>query len=166
METINQILARELGREQAHIDNVIKLLDEGNTIPFIARYRKELHGAMDDTALRMLAERLEYLRSLAERRETVKNSIAEQGKMTEELAAAIDGAQTLAALEDIYRPYKPKRRTRATVAREKGLGSLAEEIFSQRAVLPGGLRGRGEGRGDCGGRARRRVGHYRRDHLR
>ena len=136
METINQILARELGREQAHIDNVIKLLDEGNTIPFIARYRKELHGAMDDTALRMLAERLEYLRSLAERRETVKNSIAEQGKMTEELAAAIDGAQTLAALEDIYRPYKPKRRTRATVAREKGLGPLAEEIFSQRAVLP------------------------------
>ena len=136
METINQILARELGREQTHIDNVIKLLDEGNTIPFIARYRKELHGAMDDTALRTLAERLEYLRSLAERRETVKNSIAEQGKMTEELAAAIDGAQTLAALEDIYRPYKPKRRTRATVAREKGLGPLAEEIFSQRADLP------------------------------
>ncbi len=136
METINQILARELGREQTHIDNVIKLLDEGNTIPFIARYRKELHGAMDDTALRMLAERLEYLRSLAERRETVKNSIAEQGKMTEELAAAIDGAQTLAALEDIYRPYKPKRRTRATVAREKGLWPLAEEIFSQRAGLP------------------------------
>ena len=136
METINQILARELDREQTHIDNVIKLLDEGNTIPFIARYRKELHGAMDDTALRTLAERLEYLRSLAERRETVKNSIAEQGKMTDELAAAIDGAQTLAALEDIYRPYKPKRRTRATVAREKGLGPLAEEIFSQRADLP------------------------------
>ena len=136
METINQILARELGREQTHIDNVIKLLDEGNTIPFIARYRKELHGAMDDTALRTLAERLEYLRSLAERRETVKNSIAEQGRMTDELAAAIDGAQTLAALEDIYRPYKPKRRTRATVAREKGLGPLAEEIFSQRAGLP------------------------------
>ena len=136
LETINQILARELGREQTHIDNVIKLLDEGNTIPFIARYRKELHGAMDDTALRTLAERLEYLRSLAERRETVKNSIAEQGKMTDELSAAIDGAQTLAALEDIYRPYKPKRRTRATVAREKGLGPLAEEIFSQRADLP------------------------------
>ena len=136
METINQILARELGREQTHIDNVIKLLDEGNTIPFIARYRKELHGAMDDTALRTLAERLEYLRSLAERRETVKNSIAEQGKMTDELSAAIDGAQTLAALEDIYRPYKPKRRTRATVAREKGLEPLAEEIFSQRADLP------------------------------
>ncbi len=136
METINQILARELDREQTHIDNVIKLLDEGNTIPFIARYRKELHGAMDDTTLRTLAERLEYLRSLAERRETVKNSIAEQGKLTEELAAAIDGAQTLAALEDIYRPYKPKRRTRATAAREKGLEPLAEAIFAQRADMP------------------------------
>ena len=136
METINHILALELDRDQTHIDNVIKLLDEGNTIPFIARYRKELHGAMDDTALRTLAERLEYLRSLAERRETVKNSIAEQGKMTEELAAAIDGAQTLAALEDIYRPYKPKRRTRATIAREKGLGPLAETIYAQRADLP------------------------------
>ena len=136
LETINQILARELNREQTHIDNVIMLLDEGNTIPFIARYRKELHGAMDDTALRTLAERLEYLRSLAERRETVKNSVTEQGKMTPELSAAIDGAETLAALEDIYRPYKPKRRTRATIAREKGLGPLAEAIFAQRADLP------------------------------
>ena len=136
MPTIAELLARELDKPLRHVENVIALLDEGNTIPFIARYRKELHGAMDDTALRTLAERLEYLRSLAERRETVKNSIAEQGKMTDELSAAIDGAQTLAALEDIYRPYKPKRRTRATVAREKGLGPLAEEIFSQRADLP------------------------------
>ncbi len=131
MNSINEILARELNREQTHIDNVIKLLDEGNTIPFIARYRKEMHGAMDDTALRTLAERLEYLRSLAERRETVKNTINEQGKLTEELAEAIDAAETLAALEDIYRPYKPKRRTRATVAREKGLGALADEIYAQ-----------------------------------
>ncbi len=131
MNSINEILARELNREQTHIDNVIKLLDEGNTIPFIARYRKELHGAMDDTALRTLAERLEYLRSLAERRETVKNTINEQGKLTHELTEAIDAAETLAALEDIYRPYKPKRRTRATVAREKGLGALADEIFAQ-----------------------------------
>ena len=92
MESINQILARELNREQTHIDNVIRLLDEGNTIPFIARYRKELHGAMDDTALRTLADRLEYLRSLQERRETVKKSIEEQGKLTEELNAAIDRA--------------------------------------------------------------------------
>ena len=136
MESISQILARELGREQSHIDNVIKLIDEGNTIPFIARYRKELHGAMDDTTLRTLAERLEYLRGLQERRDTVKKSIEEQGKLTEELSEAIDEAATLAALEDIYRPYKPKRRTRATVAREKGLGPLAEEIFSQRADLP------------------------------
>ena len=136
MESINQILARELGREQTHVDNVIKLLDEGNTIPFIARYRKELHGAMDDTALRTLAERLEYLRSLAERRETVKSSITEQGKMTDELSAAIDEAQTLAALEDLYRPYKPKRRTRATVAREKGLEPLADALFAQSRDLP------------------------------
>ncbi len=136
METINQILARELDREQSHIDNVIALLDEGNTIPFIARYRKEMHGAMDDTALRTLAERLEYLRSLQERRDTVKKSITEQGKMTEELDAAIDAATTLAALEDIYRPYKPKRRTRATVAKEKGLEPLAELLFAQGMDCP------------------------------
>jgi len=136
METINQILARELDREQSHIDNVIALLDEGNTIPFIARYRKEMHGAMDDTALRTLSERLEYLRSLQERRETVKKSITEQGKMTEELDAAIDNAATLAALEDIYRPFKPKRRTRATVAKEKGLEPLALTLFAQESGMP------------------------------
>ena len=136
MESINQILARELNREQSHIDNVIQLLDEGNTIPFIARYRKELHGAMDDTALRTLAERLEYLRSLQERRETVKKSIEEQGKMTEELSEAIDNAATLAALEDLYRPYKQKRRTRATVAKEKGLEPLALRLFAQESGSP------------------------------
>ena len=136
METISQILARELDRPQSHIDNVISLLDEGNTIPFIARYRKEMHGAMDDTALRTLADRLEYLRNLQERRDTVKNSIEEQGKMTEELSLAIDEAQTLAALEDLYRPYKPKRRTRATIAREKGLEPLAELLFNQAADCP------------------------------
>ena len=136
METINQILARELGREQSHIDNVIKLLDEGNTIPFIARYRKELHGAMDDTALRTLAERLEYLRSLQDRRDSVKKSIAEQGKMTEELDRAIDAAATLAEVEDLYRPYKQKRRTRATIAREKGLEPLAARLFAQTADCP------------------------------
>ena len=136
MESINQILARELNRDQSHIDNVIQLLDEGNTIPFIARYRKELHGAMDDTALRTLAERLEYLRSLQERRETVKKSIEEQGKMTEELSEAIDNAATLAALEDLYRPYKQKRRTRATVAKEKGLEPLALRLFAQENDCP------------------------------
>ena len=136
MESISQILARELGREQSHIDNVIKLIDEGNTIPFIARYRKELHGAMDDTSLRTLAERLEYLRGLQERRDTVKKSIEEQGKLTDELSNAIDEASTLAALEDIYRPYKPKRRTRATVAKEKGLEPLALALFEQGSSLP------------------------------
>ena len=119
METINQILARELGREQSHIDNVIKLLDEGNTIPFIARYRKELHGAMDDTTLRKLEDRLTYLRNLDQRRQKVKKAVDGQGKLTPELSAAIDAAATLAEVEDLYRPYKQKRRTRATIAREK-----------------------------------------------
>ena len=136
METISEILARELDRPQSQIDNVITLLDEGNTIPFIARYRKELHGAMDDGALRTLAARLSYLRGLEERREAVKRSIAEQDRLTEELAAALDGAQTLAALEDLYRPYKPKRRTRAAAAREKGLGPLAGALFAQEPDSP------------------------------
>ena len=136
MESISQILARELDRPQSHIDNVIALLDEGNTIPFIARYRKELHGAMDDTSLRNLAERLEYLRNLQERRDTVKKAIEEQGKLTEELSATIDQAQTLAALEDLYRPYKQKRRTRATMAKEKGLEPLALQLFAQGPGLP------------------------------
>ena len=136
MESISEILARELDRPLTHIENVINLLDEGNTIPFIARYRKELHGAMDDTALRTLEERLNYLRGLFERKETVKKSIAEQGKLTEELAAAIDAAETLAVLEDLYRPYKPKRRTRATMAKEKGLEPLALELFAQRPDCP------------------------------
>ena len=131
METIAQILARELSRKVEHIENVITLIDEGNTIPFIARYRKELHGSMDDTALRELADRLAYLRGLAERREAVKRSIEEQGKMTDELAAAIDAAATLAEVEDLYRPYKQKRRTRATIARERGLAPLAELLFTQ-----------------------------------
>ena len=136
MENISEILARELDRPLSHIENVITLLDEGNTIPFIARYRKELHGAMDDTALRTLEERLNYLRGLFERKETVKNSIAEQGKLTEELSAAIDAAETLAVLEDLYRPYKPKRRTRATMAKEKGLEPLALTLFAQAQDCP------------------------------
>ena len=131
METITEILARELSRKAEHIENVIALIDEGNTIPFIARYRKELHGSMDDTALRELADRLAYLRGLAERREAVKRSIEEQGKMTEELSAAIDAAATLAEVEDLYRPYKQKRRTRATIARERGLAPLADLLFTQ-----------------------------------
>ena len=136
MESISQLLARELDRPLSHIENVIKLLDEGNTIPFIARYRKELHGAMDDTSLRTLEERLGYLRGLQERKEAVKKSIAEQEKLTEELEKAIDAAETLAALEDLYRPYKPKRRTRATMAKEKGLEPLAEALFAQPLTGP------------------------------
>ncbi|MGM9573226.1 MAG: Tex family protein [Hominicoprocola sp.] len=136
METIVQTLARELERDPAHIENVITLLDEGNTIPFIARYRKEMHGSMDDTALRTLEERLAYLRKVQERRESVKKSIEEQGKLTSELAAAIDSAATLAEVEDLYRPYKPKRRTRATVAREKGLEPLAALLFAQEPTCP------------------------------
>ena len=136
METINQILARELGREQSHIDNVIKLLDEGNTIPFIARYRKELHGAMDDTTLRKLEDRLTYLRNLDQRRQEVKKAVDGQGKLTPELSAAIDAAATLAEVEDLYRPYKQKRRTRATVAREKGLEPLAQLLYAQERNCP------------------------------
>ena len=134
--TIIEQLARELNRPAEHIENVVRLLDEGNTIPFIARYRKELHGSMDDTALRTLEERLAYLRNLTERKESVKASIAEQEKLTDELAAAIDAAQTLAEVEDLYRPYKPTRRTRATVAKEKGLEPLAALLFAQERDCP------------------------------
>ena len=135
MNIINA-LAQELNANEKYVENVVQLLDEGNTIPFIARYRKELHGAMDDTTLRTLEERLQYLRNLDERRESVKKSIAEQGKLTDELAAAIDSAKTLAEVEDLYRPYKQKRRTRATAAREKGLEPLAALLFAQERSCP------------------------------
>lgn len=136
MEQIIKLLADELGQPQNYVNNVVTLLDEGNTIPFIARYRKEMHGAMDDTVLRDLADRLNYLRNLDKRREEVKRSIEEQGKLTEELSAAIDAAATLAEVEDLYRPYKQKRRTRATVAREKGLEPLAQLLFTQSPACP------------------------------
>ena len=136
MQDIIQQLAAELNKDPRHVENVVRLLDEGNTIPFIARYRKELHGAMDDTALRTLEERLQYLRNLEDRREAVKKAIEEQGKLTEELSAAIDAARTLAEVEDLYRPYKQKRRTRATAAREKGLAPLAEVLFAQGPDCP------------------------------
>ena len=136
MDRIIEILARELGKEARHVENVVRLLDEGNTVPFIARYRKELHGAMDDAALRTLAERLQYLRGLEERREAVKKAVDQQGKLTEELSAAIDAAATLAEVEDLYRPYKQKRRTRAAIARERGLSPLAEVLFAQGPDCP------------------------------
>ena len=131
MPTIAELLSQELGQKLQYIENVIALMDEGNTIPFIARYRKEMHGAMDDTTLRNLETRLNYLRNLQQRRDEVKNAIENQGKLTEELAAAIDAAATLAEVEDLYRPYKQKRRTRGSMAREKGLEPLATAIFAQ-----------------------------------
>ena len=141
MKTINEILAEELGCKQAYIDNVITLLDEGNTIPFIARYRKEMHGSMDDTKLRTLETRLQYLRNLEQRKEEVLKSIENQGKMTDEIRDAVAAALTLAEVEDIYRPYKQKRRTRATVAKEKGLEPLAIAIFAQDGKDPAELAG-------------------------
>ena len=131
MRSIPEILAEELGQKLEYIENVVSLMDEGNTIPFIARYRKEMHGAMDDTTLRNLETRLTYLRNLQQRREEVKKSIENQGKLTEELSAAIDAAVTMTEVEDLYRPYKQKRRTRGSMAREKGLQPLAQAIFAQ-----------------------------------
>ena len=128
---ISKILCKELGLEEWQVNAVISLSDEGCTIPFIARYRKEAHGSLDDQKIHTLIERLEYLRSLDARREEIDRAITEQGKMTDEIKAALAAAETLAALEDIYRPFKPKRRTRATVAKEKGLEPLAEKILAQ-----------------------------------
>ena len=139
MPTIPELLSAELGQKLSYIENVIALLDEGNTVPFIARYRKELHGAMDDTTLRTLETRLAYLRSLQQRRDEVLRSIETQGKLTKELTAAIANAQTLAEVEDLYRPFKPKRRTRGTMAREKGLEPLAAAIFRQDGRSPEAL---------------------------
>ena len=136
MAAISEILARELGCAQAYVENIITLLDEGNTIPFIARYRKEQHGSMDDTTLRKLADRLTYLRSLDQRRQEVKKAVDGQGKLTPELSAVIDAAATLAEVEDLYRPYKQKRRTRATAAREKGLEPLAQLLYAQERTCP------------------------------
>lgn len=131
MQTIAEILAQELGQKLEYVENVVRLIDEGNTIPFIARYRKEMHGAMDDTTLRALETRLTYLRNLQDRRDEVKKTIENQGKLTPELSAAIDAAATMTEVEDLYRPYKQKRRTRGSIAREKGLEPLAEAIFAQ-----------------------------------
>jgi len=126
-----KILAQELHMQEAHVQNVIEMLDAGDTVPFIARYRKEKHGTTDDQTLRLLADRLTYLRNLDERRGEITVAIEAQEKMTEEISASIDSAKTLAELEDIYRPYRPKRRTRATIAKEKGLEPLADRIFAQ-----------------------------------
>ncbi len=130
MNIIN-ILTEEFSLKPFQVENTVKLIDEGNTIPFIARYRKEMTGSLDDQILRELGARLNYLRNMDETREKIKETIAEQGALTDELAAAIDAAKTLAELEDLYRPYKKKRKTRASVAKEKGLEPLAEFIYAQ-----------------------------------
>ena len=131
MEIISR-LAQEFDVSAAITERVVALLDEGNTVPFIARYRKEQTGAMDDQKLRELSERLDYLRNLEKRREQIASAIDEQGKLTDEIRAQLAGAQTLASLEDVYRPFKPKRRTRAMIAREKGVEPLARAIRAQR----------------------------------
>ncbi len=132
MDIIQQ-LTTQFGLQTWQVENTVKLIDEGNTIPFIARYRKEAHGTLDDQVIRELSERLEYLRNLEKRREEVRTSIEAQEKLTDEISSALDKAATLAEIEDIYRPFRPKRKTRASVAREKGLEPLAKTIYEQNA---------------------------------
>ena len=132
-------LTNEFKLKKWQVENVVALIDDGNTIPFIARYRKEAHGTLDDQTLREISERLEYLRNLDKRREEILSSIEAQEKLTDEISAALEKAATLAELEDIYRPFKPKRKTRASVAREKGLEPLAQAIYLQSANSPTAL---------------------------
>ena len=131
MDILKQ-LCSELNINEEHCENVIKLLDEGNTVPFIARYRKELTGSMDDQLIRELSARLDALRALEERKAEITRLIDEQSKLTDELVKSINNAKLLTELEDIYRPYRPKRKTRASVAREKGLEPLADLIAEQK----------------------------------
>ena len=133
---IIKILQEELGIRRGQVETTIKLIDEGNTIPFIARYRKEMTGSLDDETLRNFHERLLYLRNLEERKEAIKKNIEEQGKLTKELAKQIEEAKTLVAVEDLYRPYKQKKRTRAMIAKEKGLEPLANLILLQMTKEP------------------------------
>ncbi len=133
---IIQALTTQFNLQKWQVENTVKLIDEGNTIPFIARYRKEAHGTLDDQIIRELSEKLEYLRNLDKRREEVRASIETQEKLTEEIAAKLDNASTLAEIEDIYRPFRPKRKTRASVAREKGLEPLADAIYAQTPDSP------------------------------
>ena len=128
---IKEQLASEFGLRNDYVENIINLIDEGNTIPFIARYRKEMHGSCDDQLLRDFADRLKYLRNLNDEKEKVQKVITEQGKWTDEIAKALENAMTLTEVEDIYRPYKPKRKTRASVAISKGLEPLADILQAQ-----------------------------------
>ena len=136
MKSVNTRIAEELAVREAQVAAAVRLLDEGSTVPFIARYRKEVTGSLDDAQLRTLEERLRYLRELDERRAAVLSSIAEQGKLTDELKAALNAAETKSRVEDIYLPYKPKRRTKAQIARENGLEPLADRLVSDPSVVP------------------------------
>ena len=131
MNRIIQIIADELNVKEEQVTNTIKLIDDGNTIPFIARYRKEVTGGLSDEILRDLDERLKYLRNLEERKQEVIKSIDGQGKLTDEIVQSLENAKTLSEVEDIYRPYKQKKKTRATIAKAKGLEPLAQIIFEQ-----------------------------------
>ena len=159
MDAIVEILARELGQQAEYVKNVVQLLDEGNTIPFIARYRKELHGAMDDTTLRNLETKLRYLRSLQERREEVLRAMESQGKLTPALRRAVEAAGTLAEVEDLYRPLPPQAPDPGHCGPRKGLEPLAAELFRQDGRAPHssgkGIHKPGAGSGDGGGGAGR-----------
>ena len=133
---IIQVITQELKVEKWQVEAAVKLIDEGNTIPFISRYRKEATGSLNDEQLRALFERLTYLRNLEDKKNQVLKSIEDQGKLTEELKKQILDAQTLVVVEDLYRPYRPKRRTRATIAKEKGLEPLADIILLQMTDKP------------------------------
>ncbi|TPQ47403.1 RNA-binding transcriptional accessory protein, partial [Prosthecomicrobium hirschii] len=135
-ERIARIIAEEIAARPQQVAAAVGLLDEGATVPFVARYRKEATGGLDDTQLRKLEERLAYLRDMEARRTTVADSIAGQGKMTDEIAARLAAATTKAEIEDIYLPYRPKRRTKAEIARERGLGPLADAILADRRAAP------------------------------
>ena len=132
---ILQTITQEFNLNPTHAKNILSLIDEGNTIPFIARYRKEMTGSCDDQVLRALSDRLTYLRNLEKRKEEVSSAIGEQGKLTDEIKAALEKAVTLTEVEDIYRPYKQKRKTRASVAVAKGLQPLADAILAQDKAL-------------------------------
>ncbi len=136
---IHRTIATDIGARPEQVGAAVQLLDEGATVPFVARYRKEVTGGLDDTQLRLLSDRLTYLRELEARRTAIVESIKGQDKLTDDLARAIAGAETKAQLEDLYLPYKPKRRTRAMIARENGLGPLVDAILSDRSADPEAL---------------------------
>ncbi|MBR4304496.1 MAG: RNA-binding transcriptional accessory protein, partial [Clostridia bacterium] len=135
------IIAKEFNVKEEYVANIIALLDEGNTIPFIARYRKEMHGTMDDQTIRQISDKLEYLRNLDARRQEVRSLIEGQGNLTPEIEEALKKAVTLAEIDDIYRPFRPKRKTRASIAKEKGIEPLAQALLDnqQSGADPDGL---------------------------